>query len=84
MALTFNCAVKGFEIWSADSEGFSFVIIYESPTGPGFHGRDGYVASWRPLYRSSGAMKIAGSPFNTFAEAEEACNVMLRHLTNND
>ena len=27
--------------------GFSFVISYESPNGPGFRGRGGYVASWR-------------------------------------
>jgi len=69
------------EIWSASSDGFSFVITYESPVGPGFHGRPGYVASWRPIHQSSGAIKIGGSPFNTFAEAEEACNTMLKYLT---
>jgi hypothetical protein len=81
MALQFHRAVEHMEIWSASSEGYSFVISHESPAGPGFHGQSGYVASWRPLYQSRGAMKIGGSPFKTFAEAEEACNAMLKHLT---
>jgi hypothetical protein len=41
MALQFHRAIKHMEIWSASSEGFSFVITYGSPTGPGFHGRAG-------------------------------------------
>ena len=61
------------EIWSASSDSL-FVITHESRDGPGFHGRPGYVASWRPLYLGSGAIKIGGSPFSTFAETEEACN----------
>jgi hypothetical protein len=80
MALQFHRAVEDLEIWSASSDGFSFVITYESPTGPGFHGRPGYLASWRPLYQGRGAIKIGGSPFKTVAEAEEACNTMLMHL----
>jgi hypothetical protein len=80
MALQFHRAVEDMEIWSASSDGFSFVITFESPTGPGFHGHPGYVASWRPLYQSSGAVRIGGSPFKTFAEAQEACNTMLEHL----
>ncbi|MGY8667058.1 hypothetical protein Q3C01_32530 [Bradyrhizobium sp. UFLA05-109] len=79
MALQFHRAVDHIEIWSARSEGFSFVIAHESPTGPGFHGSLGYVASWRHLSR--GAIKIGGSPFKTFAEAEEASNAMLKNLT---
>ncbi|MGY8682116.1 hypothetical protein [Bradyrhizobium sp. Ec3.3] len=58
----------------------SFVISYESPTGPGFRGRAGYVASWRRAIGGSGAIKIGGSPFKTFAEADEACKTMLMHL----
>jgi hypothetical protein len=81
MALQFRRAVENMEIWSASSEGFSFVISYGSPTGPGFHGRPGYLASWRPLHQSRGAIKIGGSPFKTFAEAEEASNLILKHLT---
>src|SRR5882724_479885 len=50
------------------------------PCGPGFHGHPGYVASWRPLDERSGAIKIGGSPFKTLADAEEACNIMLKHL----
>jgi hypothetical protein len=78
--LQFHRAVDDMEIWSASSGGFSFVITYESRAGPGFHGRPGYVASWRRLYRGSGAIKIGGSPFETFAATEQACNIMLEHL----
>jgi hypothetical protein len=31
----FHQPVKATEIWSATSEGYSFVISYESPAGPG-------------------------------------------------
>jgi len=79
--LQFHRAVDNLEIWSASRDGFSFVITHESRGGPGFHGRPGYVASWRQLYLGSGAIKIGGSPFSTFAESEEACNLMLKHLT---
>jgi hypothetical protein len=34
----------------------------------------------RRLYLGRGAIKIGGSPFKTFAEAEQACNTMLQHL----
>jgi hypothetical protein len=80
MTLQFHRAIELMEIWSAGNDCFSFVISYESPSGPGFHGRAGYLASWRPLDLSRGAIKIAGSPFKTFAEAEKACNTMLQHL----
>ena len=83
MNLQFHNPVEGMEIWSADREGFSFVISYESPAGLGFHGRTGFLASWRPLYQSRRAIKIIGSPFKTFAEAEHACNAMLKQLTTN-
>ncbi|XIA62831.1 hypothetical protein ACFIOY_25860 [Bradyrhizobium sp. TZ2] len=75
--LQFHRALEHMDVWSASSDGFSFVISYESPTGPGFHGRAGYLASWRPLHLNSLAIKISGSPFETFAKAEEACNAML-------
>jgi hypothetical protein len=44
LRLQFHRAVEEIEIWSASNSGFSFVITYESPVGPGFHGRPGYVA----------------------------------------
>jgi hypothetical protein len=72
--------VKDIEIWNASSNGFSFVISYESRTGPGFHGSTGFVASWRPIHQNRGAIKIGGSPFKTLAEAEEACRAMLGYL----
>jgi hypothetical protein len=73
--------VEDMEIWNASSDGFSFVISYESRSGPGFHGPPGYVASWRPIDQNRSAIKIGGSPFKTLAEAEEACKAMLEHLT---
>jgi len=84
MSLQFRSVVEDLEIWSASDGGFSFVISYESPTGMGFHGRFGYLASWRPLSGSGSAVKITGSPFGTFTEAEEACNAMLSRLKQND
>ena len=80
MPLQFHRPVRDMEIWSASSEGFSFVISFGSPTGPGFHGRSGYLASWRPLHKSQAAIKIGGSPFRTLAEAEGACSDLARHL----
>jgi hypothetical protein len=80
MPLQFHHAVEQMEIWSATSDGYSFVISFESTTGPGFHGRLGYVASWRLAYGGRGAVEITGSPFKTFDEAEVACNAMLELL----
>ena len=69
MPLQFHQAVGNVDVWSASRADISFVIT--SPTGPGFHGHPGFFASWRPLYSSGGAAKVIGSPFNTFADAEE-------------
>jgi hypothetical protein len=55
--------------------------LSESRSGPGLHGRPGFVASWRPIYQCRGAIKVGGSPFKTLAEAEVACTAMLAHLT---
>jgi hypothetical protein len=84
MAMQFTRVVspiEDMEIWNASSDGFSFVISYESRGGPGFHGPPGYVASWRSLSQNTGAIRVSGSPFKTLAEAEEACKAMLGHLT---
>jgi hypothetical protein len=80
MRLQFNRAAERIEIWSAYSSNYSFVISYESHNGAGFRGRPGYLASWRPLNRGIGAIKILGSPFKSFDEAEAACNAMLEQL----
>ena len=80
MPLEFHRPIETMDIWSANSDGFSFVISFESPNGPGFHGRPGYMATWRPLYQNKGAIRIGGSPFRTFAEAEEACDKVIEHL----
>ncbi|MET3338626.1 hypothetical protein ABIF61_007150 [Bradyrhizobium japonicum] len=79
MPLQFHRAVKNMEIWSARSGGYSFVISLQGPTGPGFRGRFGYVASWRPLDQSRGAIRVLGSPLQSFAEADDACNSMLNY-----
>jgi hypothetical protein len=77
MSLQFHQAVEHLDVWIASSADISFVITFASPTGPGFHGRQGFIASWRPLYPRTGAVKVTGSPFKTFADAETACNDML-------
>jgi len=71
------------DVWRASSAGISFVITFESPIGLGFHGRRGFLASWRPLHSSTGAVEVSGSPFNTLADAEGACNAKLGELENN-
>jgi hypothetical protein len=73
--------VEQMEIWNANRNGFSFVISYESHSGPGLQGRTGFVASWRPIDQNRSAIRVGGSPFKTLAEAEQACEVVLRHLT---
>jgi hypothetical protein len=84
MALHFSRvgpATEELEIWSAIERGFSFVISNESSEGPGLHGKPGFVASWRPIHTNKPAIRVGGSPFKTFAEAETACEAMLAHLT---
>ena len=71
---------EDIQIWNASSDGFSFVISYESRSGPGLQGKPGFVASWRPLYQNRFAVKVIGSPFKTRTAAEQACDVVLRHL----
>ena len=80
MPLLFHQAVQTMDIWSASSGDFSFVISFASPNGEGLRGRHGFLASWRPLYSGTGAVKVTGSPFSTFAEAEAACNTTLEVL----
>ena len=84
MSLQFHQAVENMDVWSASSADISFVITFASPNGPGFHGRHGFLATWRPLYSRTGAVKVTGSPFNTFADAEAACNTTLRMLKQAD
>jgi hypothetical protein len=81
MALHFSRTIDELEIWSASERGFSFVISNESSGGPGLHGQPGFVASWRPININRPAIRVSGSPFKTFAEAAEACEAMLGHLT---
>ena len=70
--------VENIQVWNATSDGFSFVISFASRSGPGFYGRTGFVASWRPIHhQKTSAIKIGGSPFKTLAEAQGACKAML-------
>jgi hypothetical protein len=69
--------VADMEIWNGSSNGFSFAISYESRSGPGFHGRTGFMASWRPIDQNRSAVRVGGSPFKTLAEAEDACKATL-------
>jgi hypothetical protein len=73
--------VEDMEIWNANRNGFSFVISYESHSGPGLQGPGGFVASWRPIYQNRCAIKVGGSPFKSFTGAEDACRDILRYLT---
>jgi len=72
--------VEDIQIWNATSDGFSFVISYESRSGRGLQGKPGFVASWRPIYQNRFAVKVIGSPFKTLTDAEQACDVVLGHL----
>ena len=74
-------ATAELEIWSVTERDFSFVISKESRIGPGLHGQPGFVASWRPINFNRPAIRVGGSPFKTFAEAERACDAMLEHLS---
>jgi hypothetical protein len=74
-------ATGDLEIWIASERGYSFVISNESRSGPGLHGQPGFVASWRPINFNRTAIRVGGSPFKTFAEAENACEAMLANLT---
>jgi hypothetical protein len=72
--------VEAIQIWNASTSGFSFVISYESRSGPGLQGNPGFVASWRPIYQNRPAVKVIGSPFKTLAAAEQACEAVLGYL----
>ncbi|MGY3443474.1 hypothetical protein [Bradyrhizobium sp. USDA 4473] len=80
MALHFRQVDAELEIWIASSDDYSFVISNESQTGPGLHGEPGFVASYRPDFLNMPAAQVSGSPFNTLAEAERACNAFLGRL----
>src|SRR6516165_7031881 len=72
--------VEEIQTWNATSYGFSFVISYQSRSGPGLQGNPGFVASWRPVYPNRPAVKVVGSPFKTFDGAEQARGVNVGEL----
>ena len=72
--------VENIQVWNTTSDGFSFVISFGSCSGPGFRGNTGFIASWRPIHQNRSAVKVIGSPFKTFPEAEKACEAVLGRL----
>jgi hypothetical protein len=80
MALNFSrasTALRSSQIWHANSDEYTFSISHESRNGS----EPGFVASWRFLHDKKPAITVGGSPFGTFVEAEEACELMLMHLS---
>ena len=73
-------SVEDIQMWNATGDGFSFVISFATRSGPGFRGNPGFMASWRPIHQNRTAVKVIGSPFKTFPEAEKACVAMLGYL----
>ena len=84
MALHFspvNTSLLDLEVWHAESSEYSFAISCGSQNGRGLHDRPGFIASWRSRYNNKPANTVGGSPFATFAEAEQACQFMLGYLS---
>ena len=73
--------IEEMKVWNASSHAASFVISFESRSGPGFHGQTGYAVSWRPIDQNRSAVSVGGSPFETLAEAQDACHAMAAILT---
>ena len=84
MALHFspvNTPLRDLEVWHAEGSEYSFSISHASRESPGPHDKPGFIASWRSRYNNRPAITVVGSPFVTFAEAEQACEFMLVHLS---
>lgn len=64
--------------WLATRDDFSFVINRQQQSGPGFQGKDGFIASWRVA--SGGAVKVLGSPFANLEAAQQGCEQVLKML----
>jgi len=69
------------QIWQASSSEYSFAISREVRRRSEARGKPAFVASWRSRYNTKPAITVVGSPFATFAEAEQACEGMLIHLS---
>jgi hypothetical protein len=73
--------VEDLEIWSASSGGFSFVITYESRSGPGFHGRTGFLHDSTFDRKSTAAILIEAQRGDNEKAAELAGRLRLASLT---
>jgi hypothetical protein len=75
---------RNIRIWNAKIKGFSFVITQELL--PGDEEFTGFTASWKNSkadmlpFGKQPANRIDGGPWNTFEEAEKACEYTLHNL----
>ena len=78
MALCFSPSdtpLHDLQVWHAESDGYSFVISHERQS------KQRFIASWRPRHTSRLGVALEGSPFATFEDAEQACELMLVYLS---
>jgi hypothetical protein len=73
--------LRDLKVWHAEGGEHSFAISHESRSGPGLRGRPGFIASWRRRRSNTSAAAIDGSPFETYEEAEKACELMFAYLS---
>jgi hypothetical protein len=73
--------LSDMEMWQASSSEYSFAISHETRQQSEAHGKPAFVASWRSRYNNKPAITVIGSPFATLAEAKQACEAMLMHLS---
>ena len=73
--------LSDMETWQATSSEYYFAISHEIRQASEVHDRPAFVASWRSRYNHKPAMTVIGSPFATLAEAKQACEALLIHLS---
>jgi hypothetical protein len=73
--------LSDMEMWQASSSEYCFAISHEVQQESEVHGRPAFVASWRSRYNNKPAITVIGSPFATLADAKQACEAMLMHLS---
>jgi hypothetical protein len=84
MSLLFTPAdspLSDMEMWQASSSEYAFAISHEIRQQSEAHAKSVFVASWRSRYNHKPAITVIGSPFATLAEAKQACEAMLMHLS---
>ena len=66
--------------WTATTAQLSLAAADMFATPVAVHWSSRLYASWSLLYQNRTAIKVTGSPFKTFVEAENACNAIFSHL----